>query len=195
MASIIPNIQKESSSGINENTLLSEHLTNRKVMLFGEINSELLNVFTLEMLYLQQSQLPVDIYINSFGGEVNAGLAIYDLIQGYPCEINMYCIGIAASMGAIIFTGGRLGHRFILKHSQVMIHEPIISGGIGGSASSIKNTSDSILKTKEILNNIIAYHTGKSIEEINKATDHDNFFSACEAVKFGLCDEIVDTLK
>lgn len=194
MAFIIPNIQKESSNGINENTLLSEHLTNRKICLFGEINSEMLNVFTLEMLFLQQNPLPIDIYINSFGGEVNAGLAIYDLIQGCPCEVNIYCIGIAASMGAVILAGGKKGHRLILKHSQVMIHEPLISGGIGGSASSIKNTSDSILKIRDTLNNIIAYHTGKSIEEINKATDHDNFFSATEAVKFGLCDKIIDTL-
>lgn len=192
---LYPNIQKESSSGIVEYSLLSEHFLNRTITIFGEITNDTLNSFTLQLLHLQEEDSPINIIINSNGGEVNAGLGIYDLIQGCQCEINAYCIGMAASMAAIIFTGCPKGHRYILKHSQVMIHEPLISGGFGGSASSIKNTSDNILKTKELLNKIISKHTGKTLKEINKATNHDNFFTAEEAINFGLCDGIVNKIK
>lgn len=188
-------IQKESSSGIAEYSISSEFLQSRTVVLLGVINSDTLNKFTMELLYLQQENKPINLIINSNGGEVNSGLAIYDLIQGCPCEINAYCVGMAASMGAIIFMGCKKGHRYILPHSQVMIHEPLLSNGVGGSATSIKNTSDSILKVKKTLNTIIAKHTGKSLKEVNKATDHDNYFDAEQAIDFGLCDKIVDTIK
>ena len=117
---------------------------------------------------------------------------IYDLIQAAPFEVNLYCFGMAASMGAIILAGGKKGHRFILPHSKVMIHEPLIEGGMGGSATSIKKTSDSILETKDILNNILVKHTSKTLDEINEATSFDNYMNAEEAIKFGLCDEIRD---
>ena len=147
------------------------------------------------MLYLMEDeQTPIDIYVNSPGGEVNSGLAIYDLIQACKAPINMYCIGMAASMGALIFAGGRKGHRYILPHSKVMIHEPLIPNGVGGSASSIKSTADSILQTRELLNGILAKHTGKTLEEINKATDHDNFMTAEEAIVFGLCDKVTNRI-
>lgn len=188
-------ILKESSNGITEHRLSSELLMHRQLLLFDTITADTLKTFVSELMYLQREDAPIDIYINSCGGEVNAGLAIYDLIQNCTCEINVYCIGLAASMAAVIFAGCPKGHRFIHKHSQVMIHEPLIQGGLGGSASSIKNTSDSILKTKKLLNEIISKHTGKSLKEIDKATNHDNFFSAKEAIDFGLCDEIIETIK
>ena len=102
----------------------------------------------------------------------------------------MYCTGMASSMGAVILAGGQKGRRFILPHSKVMIHEPLISGGMGGSATSIKRTADSILETKAITNGILAKHTGKTVKEIDKATAFDNFMNAKEAVEFGICDEI-----
>jgi ATP-dependent Clp protease protease subunit len=162
------------------------------LFLTGEVTSEMANDFVSQMLYLAASDEPINIYINSPGGSVNAGLVIYDTIQALSekLEINMYCIGMAASMGAIILAGGQKGRRFILPHSKVMIHEPLISGGIGGSATSIKKTSDSILETKAITNGILAKHTGKSIKEINKATSFDNYMNAKEAIEFGICDEI-----
>ncbi|MDY3828398.1 MAG: ATP-dependent Clp protease proteolytic subunit [Clostridium sp.] len=187
-----PNVERETVNGIGEISLVTNAFANRKIFLFGQINQKTLYLFTTQMLYLMEDEKsPIDIYINSPGGEVNSGLAIYDLIQACKAPINMYCIGMAASMAALIFAGGRVGHRFILPHSKVMIHEPLIPNGVGGSASSIKSTADSILQTRELLNGIWAKHSGRSIEEINKATDHDNFMNAKEAIEFGLCDKIV----
>lgn len=186
-----PAVERESVNGIQEVSLYTNAFSNRKLFLFGPIDEKTVYSFTAQMLYLMEDeQSPIDIYINSPGGEVNSGLAIYDLIQSCKAPINMYCIGMAASMGALIFAGGKKGHRFMLPHSKVMIHEPLIPNGVGGSASSIKSTADSILQTREILNGILAKHTGKTLEEINKATDHDNFMTANEAIEFGLCDKV-----
>lgn len=188
----VPALEKESANGIQQVSLITDAFTNRRLFLFGEIDQNLVFSFTMQMLSLMEDeQSEISIYINSPGGEVNAGLAIYDLIQSCRAPINMYCIGMAASMGALIFAGGQKGRRFILPHSKVMIHEPLILNGIGGSASSVKSTADSILQTRELLNGILAEHSGKTLEEINKATDHDNFMKAEEAIKFGLCDEVV----
>lgn len=186
-----PAVERESVNGIQEVSLYTNAFSNRKLFLFGSIDEKTVYSFTAQMLYLMEDeQSPIDIYINSPGGEVNSGLAIYDLIQSCKAPINMYCIGMAASMGALIFAGGKKGHRFMLPHSKVMIHEPLIPNGVGGSASSIKSTADSILQTRELLNGILAKHTGKTLEEINKATDHDNFMTANEAIEFGLCDKV-----
>ena len=187
----VPALEKESANGIQSVSLVTECFTNRKIFLFGEIDEPLVYSFTMQLLTLMEDeQSEIDIYVNSPGGEVNSGLAIYDLVQSCKAPINMYCIGIAASMAALIFAGGEKGRRFILPHSKVMIHEPLIPNGVGGSASSIKSTADSILQTRELLNGILAKHTGKTLEEINKATDHDNFMTAKEAIEFGLCDNI-----
>ena len=190
-----PAVERESVNGIQEISLFTNAFTNRKLFLFGTIDEQMVYTFTAQMLYLMEDeQSPIDIYINSPGGEVNSGLAIYDLIQSCTAPINMYCIGMAASMGALILAGGQKGRRYILPHSQVMIHEPLIPGGVGGSASSIKSTADSILKTRELLNGIMAKHTGKSIKQMDRATDHDNYMSADQAVRFGLCDEVVNRI-
>lgn len=192
----IPSVEVESANGTREVSLSTRHLMNRRIFLTGEINSELADAFLSQLLYLQEdSEESVTIYINSPGGEVNAGLMIYDAIQASPLKINMVCSGMAASMAAIIFAGGQKGRRFILKHSKVMIHEPLIAGGVGGSATSIKNISDSILETRKIVNDILAHHTGKKLEEIDEATAFDNYMNAEEAIKFGICDKITDTIK
>lgn len=191
-----PAFIEETCEGMRELSLKTRHFTNRKLFLTGEITEETANDFVSEILYLSQSDEPVDIYINSPGGSVNAGLVIYDAIQS--CEgkipINLYCIGMAASMGAVILAGGQKGRRFILPHSKCMIHEPLISGGMGGSATTIKKTAESILETKEITNGILAKHTGKSVEEIDEATSYDNFMNAEEAIAFGLCDKICNLI-
>ncbi|MBQ7767148.1 MAG: ATP-dependent Clp protease proteolytic subunit [Lachnospiraceae bacterium] len=185
-------IEVESYGGVRELSLETRHFSNRKLFLTGTVSPKMANTFVSELLYLSQTDEPIDIYINSPGGSVNAGLVIYDVIQS--CEgkipINMYCIGSASSMGAVILAGGQKGRRYILPHSKVMIHEPLIADGMGGSASTIKKTAESILETKEIINGIISKHTGKTIEEVDEATSFDNFMNAEEAIAFGLCDEI-----
>lgn len=190
-----PSIEVESAHGVREVSLDTRHLMNRRIFIHGEINEESANDFLSQMLYLEQeSEDPITIYINSPGGSVNAGLVIYDCIQASNPEINLICAGTAASMAAIILAGGQKGHRYILPHSKVMIHEPLLAGGVGGSATSIKNISDSILETREIVNKILAKHTGKTLKEINKATSFDNYMNAKEAIEFGLCDEITEKM-
>lgn len=190
-----PMIEVESVHGTREVSLNTRHLMNRCIFLTGSIDAEMANAFISQLLYLEQeSSSPITIYVNSPGGEVNAGLMIYDAIQGSGLQINMICTGMAASMAAIILAGGQKGRRYILPHSKVMIHEPLITNGVGGSATSIKNISESILETREIMNGILAQHTGKSIEEINDATSFDNFMNAKEAITFGLCDAVTEKL-
>ena len=191
-----PSIEVESVNGTREVSLTTRHLMNRNVFLQGTIDSDMANQFLSQLLYLEQeSEEPVTIYINSPGGEVNAGLVIYDAIQGSNLEINMICTGMAASMAAILLAGGQKGNRYILEHSKVMIHEPLLANGVGGSATSIKNISESILETRKIVNGILAERTGKSIEEINEATSFDNYMNAKEAIEFGICDAITKQIK
>lgn len=187
-----PSVEVESSNGVREVCLKTKHFTNRKLFLTGEVTDEMAVNFVSEIMYLKEEGEPVDIYINSPGGSVNAGLVIYDVLQACQgkLEINIYCIGMAASMGAVILAAGQKGRRYILPHSKVMIHEPLITGGAGGSATSIKKTAESIMETKAITNGILAKHTGKTVEEIDEATSFDNYMNAKEAINFGLCDEI-----
>lgn len=190
-------VLKESAQGYAVVDLRTEHLTNRKIFIDGSIDEAAADRFVSEALYLAQTNDDIDIYINSPGGEVISGLVIYDAIQDLKkkLHVNMYCTGYAASMGAVIFAGGEKGRRYILPHSKCMIHEPLISGGMGGSATSIKKTADSILDTKSILNEILAKHTGRTIEEIDEATAFDNFMNAKEAIEFGLCDKVKSLIK
>lgn len=190
-----PSIEVESANGIREVSLSTRHLSNRKIFLNGSIDSNTANNLLSQFLYLEnEPDKEVDLYINSPGGEVNAGLMIYDILQGTKIPVNIICTGIAASMAAVILAGGKKGRRFILPHSKTMIHEPLIVNGVGGSATSIKNISESILETKSICNEILSKHTGKSIEEIDKATSFDNFMNAKESVEFGICDKIIDKI-
>lgn len=188
----MPAIELESAHGTREVSLTTHHLMNRCIFLKGDIDMDMANDFLSQILYLKQEpNEEITVYINSHGGEVNAGLMIYDVIQNCDLTINIICTGIAASMAAILLAGGQKGRRFIMPHSKVMVHEPLIANGVGGSASSIKNISDSILETRDIVNGILSVHTGKSIEEINEATGFDNFMNAQEAIDFGICDKIM----
>ncbi|MBR1702009.1 MAG: ATP-dependent Clp protease proteolytic subunit [Lachnospiraceae bacterium] len=192
---LIPQIERESAAGVQQVSLVTDAFSNRRLFLFGEINEALVYSFTMQMLYLMEdTQSEINIYIDSPGGEVNSGLAIYDLIQYCKAPINMYCVGLAASMGAIVFAGGQKGRRFMLPHSKVMIHEPMIAGGLEGSASTIRSTAIKILQMRQLLNSILAKHSGKTTQEIDRATEHDNFMSAEEAIAFGLCDAVADRI-
>ena len=191
-----PAVEVESVNGTREISLYTRHLMNRNLFLTGEINADMANSFVAQLLYLEETpDEPVNIYINSPGGEINAGLMIYDAIQGSRLEINMICTGLAASMAAVLLAGGQHGSRYILRHSKVMIHEPLLANGVGGSATSIRQISESIIETREMINEILAKHTGKTVEEINDATSFDNYMRAEEAIAFGLCDRITDSVK
>ena len=191
----IPTVEVESAHGVREVSLNTRHLMNSRIFLTGEIDSQMANDFVSQLIYLEQEHKgPVTIYINSTGGAVSAGLMIYDAIQCSSLDINMICTGLAASMAAVIFASGRAGHRYILKHGKVMIHEPLIANMGGGSATSIKNISDSILETKRVLNEILAKHCNKTVEEIDEATGYDNYMNADEAIEYGICDAVIDKL-
>ena len=180
----------EDCRGSRDTDIITQQFSKARLYLVGEIDQKMAMDFVAAMSVLADEQKDVEIIINSPGGEVSAGLVIYDIVQSYKQKITMFCTGLAASMGVVIFAGGQRGRRFILPHSKVMIHEPLISGGMGGSATTIEKTAQTILETKAVLNKILSHHTGKTIEQINSATVFDNYMTADEAIEFGLCDEI-----
>lgn len=185
-----PAISEESVYGTREIALQTRHFTDGKVFLTGIITEDTANEFISQMMYLNKEKKKATVYINSKGGSVTAGLSIYDALQEYEGEVNMCCYGLAASMAAIILASGKPGHRFITPHSKTMIHEPALLGKIGGSASTIEETAKNMLETKNVLNTILAEHTGKTVAEIEESTRFDNFMDAEKSIAFGLCDEI-----
>ena len=172
----------------------SELLSERIILIDDTITSQTAVDFYKSMRFLAKTDEPIKVVICSGGGEVISGQAIYDLMQGVKNEVHTYCIGRAASMAAVLLAAGTKGHRYILPHSEVMIHEVLIGGGVGGSATSISKISESINKTRDVMNGILAKHTGKTIEEINEATSFDNYMTAQQAVEFGICDKITDNV-
>lgn len=186
------NVQVKSSNGITLVPVDSKLMANRKIFIEGEIDAEKACEFVKEVMLLngEDSQSPIDVLINSPGGEINSGMLMYDVIQASKASIRMFCIGRAYSMGAVLFACGNHG-RYMLPHGELMIHEPLLGNRVGGNSSSIKSISDSLLETKRKMNQILAKHTGKSEEEVEKATGFDHYFSPEESVEFGLCDQIV----
>lgn len=166
-------------------------LENRVIFLQGEIYDGNANELVMKLLYLQSENRRKDIhfYINSPGGSVTSTLAIYDTMQMISCPVATYCVGLAASGGAVLLAGGEKGKRFALKHAKIMIHQP--HGGVGGQVSDIEIQANEIIKTRAILNGILAEHTGKTEEEVHKASDRDFYMSAEEAKEFGIVDDIL----
>lgn len=187
------NVLVKSSSGITQVSADSKLLSQRKVFIEGEISSESACEFIKKILILNEEDTdkPIDVLINSPGGEINSGMAIYDVIQASKVPIRMFCIGRAYSMGAVLFSSGNHG-RYMLPHSELMLHEPLLGNRVSGNSSSIQSISESLLETKRRMNQILARHTGKSEEEVEKATSYDHYYSPEESREFGLCDEIVD---
>lgn len=186
-------IQVKSSNGITLVPIESRLMSNRKIFIEGEIDANSACEFIKKVMLLNHEDAlkPIDVLINTPGGEINSGLLIYDVIQSSRAPIRMFCIGKAYSMGAILFACGNYG-RYMLPHAELMIHEPLLGNRVGGSSSSIKSISDSLLEAKEKLNQILAKHTGKSKKEIEQATSYDHFFNPEESISFGLCDKIID---
>lgn len=186
------NVQVKSCNGITMVPIEARLLSERKIFLEGAIDQNLACEFVKQMMLLtaEDESKPIDVLINSPGGEINAGLLIYDVIQSCKVPIRMFCIGRAYSMAAVLFASGQNG-RYMLENSELMLHEPLISDHIGGSTSSIKTVSDSLIKVKQKLNKILSKHTGKTEKIIAKETQYDHYFNPQESIKFGLCDEIV----
>jgi ATP-dependent Clp protease protease subunit len=166
-------------------------LENRIVFLQGEIHDGNANEIVMKLLYLQSEnrRKPIHFYINSPGGSVSATLAIYDTMQMLSAPVGTYCVGLAASGGAVLLAGGAKGKRYALPHAKVMIHQPY--GQVGGQVSDIEIQAEEIIKTREVLNNILAQHTGQPIERIRKDTDRDYYMSGAEAKAYGAVDDIL----
>ena len=188
---LIPMVVEQTSRGERSYDIYSRLLQDRIVLLGGEVNDESANLIVAQLLFLQaqDAKKEISMYINSPGGSVTAGLAIYDTMQFISCPVATYCIGQAASMGAVLLTAGAKGKRFALPNARIMIHQPW--GGAEGKASDIEITAREILRLKEKLNEILASHSGKTMEEVVHDTDRDHFMSADEACKWGLIDKVV----
>ena len=187
---VIPYVVEQTGKGERSYDIYSRLLEDRIIFLTGEINGAVAVTVVAELIYLEGKDPGKDIclYINSPGGSVSAGLAIYDTMNYIKCDVQTICIGLAASMGAFLLSSGTKGKRFALPNSEVMIHQPL--GGAQGQASDIKIMADHILKTKQKLNTILSQNTGKPYEVIERDTDRDNYLSAEEAKAYGLVDEI-----
>ena len=188
---LIPMVVEQTSRGERSYDIYSRLLQDRIVLLGGEVNDESANLIVAQLLFLQaqDAKKEISMYINSPGGSVTAGLAIYDTMQFISCPVATYCIGQAASMGAVLLTAGAKGKRFALPNARIMIHQPW--GGAEGKASDIEITAREILRLKEKLNEILASHSGKTMDEVVHDTDRDHFMSADEACKWGLIDKVL----
>ena len=188
---LIPYVVEQTGKGERSYDIYSRLLLDRIVFISGEVTDEMANAVCAQLLFLQSqdAEKEISVYVNSPGGSVTAGLAIYDTMQFVKCPVATYCIGQAASMGAVLLTAGEKGRRFALPNSRIMIHQPW--GGAEGKASDIEITAKEILRLKEVLNGILAKHSGKTVEEVTRDTDRDHFMSAAEAKEWGLVDRIV----
>ena len=188
---LVPMVVEQDGRGERAYDIYSRLLKNRIVFVGGEIGDSMANAIVAQLLFLQaqDAKAEISMYINSPGGSVTAGLAIYDTMQFLKCPIATYCVGQAASMGAILLAGGEKGKRFALPNTRIMIHQPW--GGAQGKASDIEITAKEILRLKGILNGILAKHAGKGLEEVEKDTDRDHFMSATEAKTWGIVDKVM----
>lgn len=189
--SLVPYVVEQTSRGERSYDIYSRLLKERIIFLGEEVNETTASLTVAQMLFLESEDPGKDIhlYINSPGGVVTAGLAIYDTMQYIKCDVSTICIGMAASMGAFLLAGGTKGKRFALPNAEIMIHQP--SGGAKGQATEIQIAAENILKTKKRLNEILAANTGKPYEQIAADTERDNYMSAQEAVEYGLIDSII----
>ena len=187
---VVPYVVEQTNRGERSYDIYSRLLEDRIIFLTGEINDAVADAVVAQLIYLEGKDPDKDIclYINSPGGSVSAGLAIYDTMNYIKCDVSTICIGMAASMGAFLLSSGAKGKRYALPNSEVMIHQPL--GGAQGQASDIKIQAEHIIKTKHRLNAILAENSGKPYEQVEKDTDRDNYLSAQEAKEYGLIDEI-----
>ena len=189
---LVPYVIEQTSKGERSYDIYSRLLNDRIVFLSDEVNDVTASIVVAQLLHLESQDPDKDIalYINSPGGSVTAGMAIFDTMNYIKCDVSTICVGMAASMGAFLLAAGAKGKRFALPNSEIMIHQPL--GGIQGQASDMKIHTDHIIKTRRRINEILARETGKSIEQIEADTERDNFLSADEAAAYGLIDKVID---
>ena len=190
----LPSVYRETAGGEIRHGIVDEMFARRELVCLGEIDRDLVNALILQLRHLQHEDPDgeIAIFIDSPGGAVSSGLALYDVMQAVSCPIRTVCLGTAASMAALLFLSGDM--REMLPHSTVMIHDPLIPGGVGGSALELRSVADKIMHTREVTAQVIAKHTGRSFDEVLAATARDAWFDADEAVAWGLADRIVETI-
>ena len=189
---LVPMVVEQTSRGERSFDIYSRLLNDRIIFLTDEVNDVTSSLVVAQLLFLeaQDPDKDISLYINSPGGSVTAGMAIYDTMNFIKCDVSTICIGMAASMGAFLLSSGTKGKRLALPNSEIMIHQPL--GGMQGQASDIKIHADHILRTRETLNTILAKNTGKPIDVIARDTERDNFMSAAQAAEYGLIDKVID---
>jgi ATP-dependent Clp protease protease subunit len=188
---LVPYVIEQTGRGERSYDIYSRLLKDRIVFLGGQVTDDLANLITAQLLFLESEdpEREINMYINSPGGSVTAGLAIYDTMQFVKAPVSTLCVGQAASMGSLLLSAGAKGRRYALPHARILIHQ--LSGGFEGQAADIEIQAREALRLKEILNEILARHTGKQIKQIEKDTDRDYFLSAAQAVEYGLIDEVI----
>jgi ATP-dependent Clp protease, protease subunit len=191
MSVLVPYVVEQTGRGERSYDIYSRLLKDRIVFLGGTVTDDVANLITAQLLFLESEdpEREINMYINSPGGSVTAGLAIYDTMQFVKPPVSTLCVGQAASMGSLLLAAGAKGRRYALPHSRILIHQ--VSGGFEGQASDIEIHAREALRLREILNEILAHHTGQNVKKIEKDTDRDNFMSAAQAVEYGLIDEVI----
>lgn len=195
MSNLVPMVVEQTNRGERSYDIFSRLLKDRIVMLNGEVNDAQASLVTAQLLFLESDDPDKDIslYINSPGGSITSGMAIFDTMNYIKSDVSTICIGMAASMGAFLLAAGAKGKRYVLPNSEVMIHQPL--GGAQGQASDVKIRAERLLKTRERLNDLLSNLTGQDLEKIEKDTERDNFMTAEEAVNYGLVDEVITSRK
>ncbi|GAB5082944.1 ATP-dependent Clp endopeptidase proteolytic subunit ClpP [Hominimerdicola sp. 21CYCFAH17_S] len=190
---LVPYVVEQTSRGERSYDIYSRLLNDRIIMLCDQIDDAVASVVVAQLLYLegQDPEKDIDLYINSPGGSITAGMAIYDTMQYIKCDVSTICIGMAASMGAFLLSSGAKGKRLSLPNSEILIHQPLISGGLSGQCTDIKIHSDHLVRTREKMNRILSENTGKPIEQINIDTERDNYMTAQQAREYGLVDKVI----
>ena len=191
---LIPYVVEQTGRGERSYDIFSRLLNDRIIMLSEPIDDAVASVVVAQLLYLesQDPEKDIDLYINSPGGSITAGMAIYDTMQYIKCDVNTICIGMAASMGAFLLSSGAKGKRFALPNAEIMIHQPLIGGGgLSGQCTDIKIHSDHLVRTRDKMNKILAENTGKTIEQVAADTERDNYMTAEDAAAYGIVDKVI----
>ena len=191
---LIPYVVEQTSRGERSYDIYSRLLNDRIIMLHDQVNYATASVIVAQLLYLesQDPEKDISLYINSPGGSISDGMAIYDTMQYIKCDVSTICMGMAASMGAFLLTAGTKGKRLALPNSEIMIHQPLIGGGgLSGQCTDIKIQSDHLVRTRQKMNEMLAFHTGQPLEVIERDTERDNYMTAEEAQKYGLIDQVI----